>query len=163
VPEGDRDLVGILAWQEQAPELLWSMAPAKLQGELGDYYWLLRAAACMAVGPSHPRYAETVNYVGRTRGTYHLEIARYLLGLREESEVLSAAQTLRQRSKIYYFAGLKAERRGKLRDAADWYFMSVEADTGNNIESRWALRRLKTWAEGARSRIDIRSGSAPPA
>ena len=53
--------------------------------------------------------------------------------------------------------------RGKPRDAADWYFMSVEADTGNNIESRWALRRLKTWAEGARSRIDIRSGSAPPA
>lgn len=160
VPEGDRDLLGILAWQEQVPELLWSMAPSRLQGELGDYHWLLRTATCVATGPSHPRYKETVNHVGGARGSHHVEIARYLLGLREESEILGMAQTLRQRSEIYYFAGLKAEQRGKLRDAADWYFMSVEADTGDNIESRWSLRRLRSWAEEARPRSA--APAAPP-
>jgi hypothetical protein len=146
VAEPDRDLLGILAYQEQCPELLWSMAPARLQGEVGEYCWLLRAAACMAVGPSHPHYAETVDRVSRARGAYHAEVAKYLLGLREESEVLSMVQTLRQRSELYFFAGLKAEQRGRLRDAADWYFMSVESDTGNNVESRWAMGRLREWA-----------------
>lgn len=162
VPESDRDLLGILAWQEGVPELLWTMAPSRLQGELGDYHWLLRAAVCMETGSAHPRYAETVNHIGRGRGSHHLEVARYLLGLREESEVLAATKTLRQRSEVYYFAGLKAEQRGKLRDAADWYFMSVESDTGNNIESRWALRRLKTWTDQARPRVAA-AGPAPPA
>jgi len=117
----------------------------------------------MVTGPSHRRYAETVNYVGRARGSHHLEVARYLLGLREESEILAATQTLRQRSEIYYFAGLKAEQRGKLRDAADWYFMSVESDTGNNIESRWALRRLRNWTDRAQPRPDATSRPVPPA
>ncbi len=145
VADRDRDLLGILAYQEHHPELLWTMAPSRLQGELGDYHWLLRAATCMASGPSHPHYAETVNRIGRSGGTYHMEIARYLLGLREESEILAMAQTMRQRSEVCYFAGLKAEQRGHLRDAADWYFLSVESDTGNNIESRWASRRLRLW------------------
>ena len=163
VLDNERDLLGILAWQEGVPELLWSMAPARLQGELGDFHWLLRAADCMKTGPSHRRYAETVNYVGRARGSNHLEVARYLLGLREESEILASTQTLRQRSEIYYFAGLKAEQRGKLRDAADWYFMSVESDTGNNIESRWALRRLRNWADRAQPRPDAAARPLAPA
>jgi hypothetical protein len=163
VAEPDRDLLGILAYQEGCPELLWSMAPARLQGEVGDYHWLLRAATCMAAGPSHPNYAETVSHVSGARGAYHLEIARYLLGIREEPEVLAMAQTMRQRAELYYFAGFKAERRGRLRDAADWYFMSVEADTGNNIESRWSMERLRAWAgEGPRPERGAPS-QAPPA
>jgi hypothetical protein len=151
VADDDRDLLGILAYQEGYSELLWSMAPSRMQGEVGDYHWLLRAATCLAAGSSHPYYAETVNHVSGARGAYHLEIARYLLGLREESEVLAMAQTPRQRAELCYFAGLKAEQRGRRRDAADWYFMSVESDTGNNIESRWSLERLRAWSgEGAR-------------
>jgi tetratricopeptide (TPR) repeat protein len=163
VAEKDRVLLGILAHQEQHPELLWSMAPSRLQGELGDYYWLLRAAACMVAGPSHPHYAETVGHVGRARGTYRLEIAKYLLGLREESEVLVLAQTLRQRSEIYYFVGLKTERRGRLRDAADWYLMSVESGAGNNIESRWAMQRLRLWTDEGRPRDRVAPAQPPPA
>ena len=99
----------------------------------------------MAAGPSHPHYTETVDHLGHDGGTYHLEIARYLLGLREEPEVLAMGKTSRQRAEVCYFAGLKAEQRGHMRDAADWYFMSVECDTGNNIESRWAMKRLRQW------------------
>ena len=163
VAEKDRVLLGILAYQEQLPELLWSMAPSRLQGELGDYHWLLRATACMVAGPSHRYFAETVGHVSRARGTYHLEIAKYLLGLREESEILVLAQTLRQRSEIYYFVGLKAERRGRLRDAADWYLMSVESGTGNNIESRWAMQRLRLWTDEGRSHDRVAPAQPPPA
>jgi hypothetical protein len=60
-------------------------------------------------------------------------------------------KTLRQRSELYFFAGLKAEQRGRLRDAADWYFMSVESDTGDNLESRWAMERLRAWGRPERS------------
>ena len=163
VADDDRDLLGILAYQEGCPELLWSMAPSRLQGEVGDYHWLLRAATCLAAGSSHPYYAETVNHVSSARGAYHLEIARYLLGLREESEVLTMAQTARQRGELCYFAGLKAEQRGHRRDAADWYFMSIEADTGNNIESRWSMERLRGWTgEGARP-APAAPAQAPPA
>ena len=46
---------------------------------------------------------------------------------------------------------------------ADWYFMSIEADTGNNIESRWSMERLRGWTgEGARP-APAAPAQAPPA
>ena len=150
VPEKDREVLSILAYQEHHPELLWSMPPMRTDGEHGDYRWLLRAAACMAAGPSHPHYAETVNHVDHAKGTYHIRIAKYLLGLGEESEIHALALSPRQRSEIYYFIGLKSEQRGRNRDAGDWYLMSVEAGGLNNIESRWAMQRLRAWAADGR-------------
>jgi tetratricopeptide (TPR) repeat protein len=163
VPEKDRELLGILAFQEHHPELLWSMPAARMDGEHGDYQWLLRAAACMAAGSSHPRYAETVNHVDRGTGSYHAEIAKYLLGLREESEILALVQDLRQRSEACYFIGLKTEERGRPRDAADWYLMSVESGELNNIESRWAMQRLRLWAREGRPPDRVAPSQPPPA
>jgi hypothetical protein len=162
VSEEDRPLLALLAHQEHHPELLWSMSPERLKGERGDYHWLLRAAACMAAGPSHPRYAETAQHLERAGSSYHAEIAKYLLGQREESEILVLAQTRRQRSEIFYFMGLKAEERGRLRDAADWYLLSVESGAMDTIESRWAMQRLRYRPEKG-PRPDIAPPPAPPA
>ena len=163
VAEKDLLLLGVFAHQEGHSELLWSMSPARLQREVGDYYWLLRASACMAAGPSHRRHAETLDHLKRAKGAYHLEVARYLLGLREEAEVLSLAQTLRQRSEFAFFAGLKAEHGGRLRDAADWYLISVESGDLENVESRWGAQRLRSWGV-ERERFDRSApAQAPPA
>lgn len=145
VPEKDREALGLLAYEQGHTELLWTM-PARSSGERGDYLWLLRAAACMKLGPSDPRYAETVQHVERARGSYHLEVARYLLGLNEQSELLSLALDPRQRSEAAYFIGLKTERRGRFSEAADWYLMSVESAGRGHTESRWAQQRLRQWA-----------------
>src|SRR5882672_2155885 len=67
------------------------------------------------------------------------------------TECTSAANRIKERSEICYFMGLKSEQRGRFCDAADWYLTSVESGQLNNIESRWAVRRLRQWvAEGTR-------------
>jgi hypothetical protein len=163
VADKDRELLGLLAHQERHPELLWTMSPARLQGMRGDYHWLLRAAACMTLGTSDPHYAETAQRLERARGSYHLEIARYLLGQREQSEILILPQTLEQRAEVCYFIGLKAEQQGRLREAADWYLMSVECGAMDTIESRWAMQQLQSRpSEGRRSERTIPT-STPPA
>jgi tetratricopeptide (TPR) repeat protein len=155
-----RGPLGTFAHQDDLPELLWTMAPANLDGPDGDYYWLMRAAACMEAGPSFPRHAETVQHLATTQGTYFLEIARYLVGLREESQILKLARSMKLRAEIYYFVGLKAEHDGRLRDAADWYLMSVESGAINNVEPRWALYRLQRWAALGRS-LDVIAKGRP--
>jgi hypothetical protein len=157
-----RGPLGTFAHQDDLPELLWTMAPASLDGPDGDYFWLMRAAACMEAGPSFPRHAETVQHLATAQGSYYLEIARYLVGLREESQILKLARSMKLRAEIYYFVGLKAERDGRLRDAADWYLMSVESGAINNVEPRWALYRLQRWAALGRS-LDVIAKSRPTA
>ena len=162
VAEKDRELLGLLAHQEHVPELLWAMPPGRLKGESGDYQWLLRTAACMVAGMSDPHYTETARHLERARGSHHLEIARYLLGQREQSEILVLSQTLEQRSEICYFIGLKAEAQGRFREAADWYLMSVESGAMNTIESRWAMQQLRT-PDRSRRPERIALPPAPPA
>jgi tetratricopeptide (TPR) repeat protein len=163
VPVKDREALAILAYQEGHPELLWSMAPSHLDNERGDYQWLLRAAVCMKAGAQNEHYAETASHVDRAHGTYHVQVAKYLLGLSEESEVLALVpQSLQQRAEIYYFIGLKNEQGGHFRDAADWYLMSVESGDGS-IESRWAMDRLRQWSTEGRPEDRVAPAKQPAA
>jgi hypothetical protein len=75
---------------------------------------------------------------------YHT-IGRYLLGKASEAELLAEAIDQKKSNEIYYFIGLKAKTEGRYRDAADWFWLTMEMGTMNNGETRWALDPLYLW------------------
>jgi hypothetical protein len=136
--------------EEGHHELLWALPTEDVPGPDRDYVLLLRAAACLVFGPSHPSHAETVREVSAARGSYYVEIARHLLGERDETAMLRMARSMKLKAEIYYFLGFKAQHEGRVRDAGDWYQMSVATGAITNAEPRWALRQLSRWAERGR-------------
>ena len=83
-------------------------------------------------------------------GHYHT-IGRYLLGKASEAELLAEAVDQKKSNEIYYFIGLKAKTEGRYRDAADWFWLTMEIGTMNNGETRWALDQLYLWMEKGKS------------
>ena len=137
------------------------MAPANLDGPDGDYYWLMRAAACMEAGPSLPRHAETVQHLATTQGTYFLEIARYLVGLREESQILKLARLDEAaRRDLLLRRPEGGARRAGCATPADWYLMSVESGAIN--KRRAALGALPSPALGRTRPQPRRDREGPP-
>ena len=130
----------------QTHELLWELALAKLEGDHGAYDWLVRAAAFVLDGGENQGHRRLLNeHFATTEPSHYHTIARYLLGKVSEAELLAEAVDQKKSNEIYYFIGLKAQVEGRYRDAADWFWLTMEMGTMNNGETRWALDQLYLW------------------
>lgn len=49
------------------------------------------------------------------------------------------------RCEASYYLGLRAQSEGRLRDASDWYRISIESGLQNMGEYRWAYNQLYLW------------------
>lgn len=141
VPEDQRAIFTMFAFQEGCDELLWTLAPAVVEEQHQPYQWLMQAAA-LARNPSLPHRVDFKTDLEVNRSNYYLKIARFLAGLVPESEAIEAARGKKARCEAYYFIGLKAETEGRFRDAADWYSLSAETGAVSNGEYRWSMKRL---------------------
>jgi hypothetical protein len=159
VPAEDRENLALFAHQEGCDELLWSFASASQPGTGSEYLWLLRAAASLR-DDAHPHRAEITNWLEINKGNYYLKVARYLAGLETEPAILSIARDSKRRCEVYYFVGFKAMCEGRVRDAADWFTMSVETGAVNNGESRWSSDQLWRWMATGQSlkRLGMKRG-----
>jgi len=146
IPDSMRAPLCMFAIEDKTHELLWELAPAKLEGDNGAYYWLARAAAFVLDGGENQEHGRLLNerFANAGPGHYHT-IGRYLLGKASEAEVLAEAVDQKKSNEIYYFVGLKAKTEGRYCDAADWFWLTMEMGTMNNGETRWALDQLYVW------------------
>jgi hypothetical protein len=146
IPDSMRTAVCMFVLEDQTHEILWELAPATLEGDHGAYYWLVRAAAFVLDGGGNPEHGRLLNehFASAMPGHYHT-IGRYLLGKASEAELLAEAADQKKSNEIYYFIGLKAKAEGRYRDAADWFWLTMEMGTMNNGETRWALDQLFVW------------------
>jgi hypothetical protein len=147
VPDSMRAPLCMFALGDRTHELLWELAPAKLEGNHGAYYWLARAAAFLVDGGDNREHARLLNeHFAKVQPAHHYHtIGRYLLGKASEAELLAEATDQKNSNEIYYFIGLKAKTEGRYRDAADWFWMTTEIGTMNNEETRWAFGQLHVW------------------
>jgi hypothetical protein len=146
VPDSMRAPLSMFVIPDKTHELLWELAPSKLEGDHGAYYWLVRAAAFLLDGAENQEHGRLLNdhFASAEPGHYHT-LGRYLLGKASEAEVLAEAVDQKKSNEIYYFIGLKAKAEGRYRDAADWFWLTMEMGTMNNGETRWALDQLYVW------------------
>jgi hypothetical protein len=152
VPDQARITLGMFAHQEHYPELLWEIAPSLLTGFGADYYWLMRAASAIKPGSGQESHVAELreHYAGSTGSHYDLA-GRYLLGLAEERDVLSAATSPKAQCELFYFIGYKAQCEGRIRKAADWFWLSHATGLMNNGEARWSYNQLYNWKNESRT------------
>jgi len=159
VPEQARMMLSMFAHPNHH-ELLWEIAPAALTGFGADYYWLMRAASAIKPGSGQGSHvAEIRQHYGGGASSHYDLAGRYLLGLAEEKDVLSAATSPKAQCELFYFIGYKAQCKGKIRTAADWFWLSHATGLLNNGEARWAYNQLHKWKDESRSLARLEAGA----
>jgi len=164
IPAQDRMTLAMFAHEPDHPELLWEVAPAQLSGFGADYYWLMRAAASLKPGTDNASRRQALKeYYEKNNGSYYDLAGRYLLGMADEKDVVAAAVTPKQQCELYYFIGFKAQQEGRIRDAADWYWLSIATGLINNGEAHWAYNQLHSWKNASKSlsRLEAEAARAP--
>ncbi len=131
--------------------LLWDLIEDPDSGDGGEFVWLLRAAAVRLDAASAHRRQQVAERL-RTGGEgVHWDLARYLLGMVGEQDVLRHATTTRRECEIAYFMGLEAMAGGRYPEASDWFQVVQQTGQQQAIEYRLALDQLYRWAgEGKR-------------
>ena len=95
--------------------------------------------------PSASAAVFEAHYQGQSQD-YYFDIGQYLLGIKDESELLGLIKNDKQRCEFAYYIGLKHRLEGDLRRAAEWYAVCRETLLENNGEYHWAGRELFWWA-----------------
>jgi len=144
-PMDRRPLLHLFGYQFDCDELCWELDYRSSDELATDYMWLMRAATILRRPDLASRKDAVLRYVRKPGGSYYRTAARYLMGLANQREVLELANTSKRQCELYYFMGVRSQVEGRLRDAADWYGMSVETGQSNNGEWRWAHRQLIWW------------------
>lgn len=143
-----REALAKTALRTKAYELAWTLVPSPTGHSLdADLVWLSRAVATLA-SDALPAASQTAlkQRLQNTEGTHYHRLARYLLGLEDESAVLGlAGRDPRRACEIAYYVGRKAELDQRLDDASDWYRAAVETGATAQGEHRLALEQLAAW------------------
>jgi hypothetical protein len=133
--------------------VLWDVIQNPYYKNQPHFVWLFRAAASVKQGTKNdPHYQVVYKYFNQPIPDPYFVMGRFLLGLSTEADMLKVAADPSRRSDIAYYFGLKAESEGRIKDASEWYRISM--DTGSRdsfgavlsrtIVSNWPI--LGFWA-----------------
>jgi tetratricopeptide (TPR) repeat protein len=163
IPPAAYNPTTMMAFTAGEYELLWNLVDKPQPGYGEDFAWAMRAAAMLKLGKAGEKYrAGLLSWYKQHPSGYWETIGRYLVGLADENEVLSEAQSTQQRCEVSYYLGLRAQSEGRLKDASDWYRISIESGMQNMGEYRWAYNQLYLWEGEGKSleRIATEAGTA---
>jgi hypothetical protein len=151
VPPERRNPLCVKAFYTRRYELLWSFIEEPAPNDHPDTVWLVRAAAAAVNADARAKHGEALrrHYEAQSADPY-FRIARYLVGLAGEPEVLPLATTNELRCAVAFYAGVKAEGEGRYSDASDWYRVAVETEAGHEIGQHLALRTLLRWRDAGK-------------
>jgi hypothetical protein len=137
-------LLGIFAFAEDRPEMIWACEP---KGAVDNScQWLLRAAASLHPGPVTAKYADALRAHYAAPGTEHYYVlGRYLLGMASESDALALRVTSHAAGEVYFYIGYRAQAEHRYADAARWYERCIATGESRNAEYSWAVAQLSTW------------------
>jgi hypothetical protein len=150
LPEGLPDgVLGMLIYNEQEDDLLWTLIDDPDDEPGGEYIWLLRAAA--AVRSKNAALLKRVGDEYRGTGTFYDKVTNYLRGTLSEDDLLAAINNGKRLCEGGYFIGLKAQADGDLRKASDWFQIVLNTGLMNNGEYHWAFSQAYDLKNRARS------------
>ena len=134
-------------------ELLWTLVEHPESGPNASTVWLMRAAAWVLDGqPDDAHRRALAAYLrGGARGDDYRTMAGYLMGLETEETMLALAVTSQRRAEVAFYVGLMAQVEGRLRDAVDWYRVSVDTEETSEYEQQWAAVWLESMGNQGRS------------
>jgi hypothetical protein len=150
------DSVSGFAFQEQEYDLLWDLIERPDETEHPEFTWMMRAAISLKQDPGNNHRRETVlEYYSKNRSTHYDAIARYLLGLATQEEVLALATDPDKRCEIAFYLGWRSQAEGRYQESSDWYRVAVETGLTRNGEYHWAYGRLYVWYTHGKSLLRL--------
>lgn len=150
IPENRRNVSSQYIFQEKQYELLWSLVT---QPKKRVFPWQLRAAASLQYkGLKKKDRKELTQYFKKADNSYNLA-GKYLLGIVTQKEFVRRCHSKSQRyatspsvlGACAFYVGLKAETEGRLKEASDWYRVSMETNSYVAPEYHWAVLKLEIW------------------
>lgn len=144
--------LGMLAYHERADSLLFDVAPnPDGKDSYSDFIWVLRAAALARNPELIDTHGESVkeHFAGKGYSYYH-QIGRYLMDLATLDDILALADSPDVSTEVAYYAGLRAQAEGRMRDASDWFRITAELGQTHEGEYHWAVVSLKSWTDGGK-------------
>lgn len=150
---------GVKALYRKDDDLLWDAVSPDARSR-PEMVWLIRACAyAMRSAENAPHRDELLAYYGRPESAAWLE-GRYLVGLATEAELLAATDTPRRLSGTAFYLGAKAQGEGRMRDACDWYRVSMETP-GEPIPQGLAIWALSDWIRTPQGLQKLEKPAAP--
>jgi lipoprotein NlpI len=121
-------------------DLLWTLIK-EFDEKDSDIIWLTRASAYI-ITKNQTHKNELIKHYETTQKNHYDKLGAYLMGLKNEKEIIDIINTDKKRCEVSYYLGLKAESNKKYQEASKWYHISILTGLKNNGEYRWAYDYL---------------------
>lgn len=148
IPKHWRERLSMVAYNENAYELLWTLVPGPdREDDKADFVWLMRAAASCIERPTPKQQeilADRFSESGDASRHYH-QYGRFLLGYISFERLLALVRAPDKMIEIAYYVGLKAQSEGRLEEASDWYRVAFSLGDVKEAEYRWSYDQLNRW------------------
>lgn len=145
-PMGKEDLSTVMI-DKKTYDLVWDFYPDPGKFKHPEWIWLMRSIASLKA-PDDAHKKELIGYYNAHQSLLEDHIARYLLNLMSEQELLTHATNAPARCTISYFIGFRAESERRYADASDWYRVTLETSQ-TRMGSPWHYRSPYSWARGS--------------
>lgn len=146
LPPKERNPISLKAFYTGNDDLLWDLISKPEAGEHPEWVWLARAYAVALRPESNAGHrAEVFAYYERDDPDHYHQLGRYALGLITDADAYALATDVRRRPEIATALGIRADGEGRIRDACEWYRVSVESPWPSGARTI-AMTRLRSWA-----------------